>query len=398
MQGIIPIKDNIYWIGANDHETDLFESIWPLPRGVSYNSYIIVDEKVALVDTVKSCFLTPFLEKIKTLLGPEKTIDYLIVNHMEPDHSGSIRDLLRMFPDMKIVGNAKTAEFIKDFYEITDGVISVKDGETLDLGFHQLKFFLTPMVHWPETMVSFELTEKVLFSCDAFGGFGALDDRIFDDEVDLVYYEDEILRYFSNIVGRYSNMVQGAIKKLAGVEITVVAPSHGPVWRKNPKEIIELYDKWSSHETEEGVTIVYASMYGNTRRMMEAVSRSLALENVEKVRVHDVSRTHMSFVIVDIWRFKGMILGTPTYNTRIFPLMNNLVCMLEEKMLKDRFLGIFGSYTWSGGGVEGLRNFAEKGKLTLVEPVVECKCSPTPEDIGQAALLGKNMARAIRNQ
>lgn len=396
MQGVIPVRENVYWIGANDHETDLFESIWPLPRGVSYNSYIIVDEKVALIDTVKSSYLTPYMEKIKSLLGPERKIDYLIVNHMEPDHSGSIRDLKRMFPELKLVGNPKTAEFIKDFYKIEEGVISVSDGESLDLGKHKLKFFMTPMVHWPETMVTYEETQKILFSCDAFGGFGALDDRIFDDEVDLAYYEDEILRYYSNIVGRYSGMVQKAIAKLKGIEIAVIAPSHGPIWRTNPGEIVALYDKWSKHETEKGIALVYASMYGNTRKMMETISRSLAEEKIEKVRVHDISRTHISYVLVDIWRFSGMILGAPTYNTKLFPLMENLVCMLEEKMLKNRFIGIFGSYTWSKGAVKRLQNFASEGNLTLVEPVIEFKCSPTKEDLEKAALLGKNMAEKIK--
>jgi flavorubredoxin len=396
MQGVIPVRENIFWIGANDHETDLFESIWPLPRGVSYNSYIILDDKVALIDTVKSSYLATYMDKIKAVLGPERQIDYLIVNHMEPDHSGSIRDLRRVYPGMKIVGNAKTAEFIRDFYGITDGVISVRDGEALDLGTHELKFVFTPMVHWPETMVTYETREKILFSCDAFGGFGALDDRIFDDEVDLAYYEDEILRYYSNIVGRYSGMVQRAIEKLKGVEIAVIAPSHGPVWRTMPGYIVALYDKWSRHETEEGVTLVYASMYGNTRRMMEAISRSLAEEKVEKVRVHDVSRTHISYILVDIWRFRGMILGSPTYNTKIFPLMASLVNMLEEKMLQDRFVGVFGSYTWSKGAVKTLIEFALNNKLTLVDPVVEFKSSPTEEDLKQAVLLGKNMARRIR--
>ena len=396
MQGVIPVRENIFWIGANDHETDLFESIWPLPRGVSYNSYIILDDKVALIDTVKSSYLATYMEKIKAALGPERQIDYLIVNHMEPDHSGSIRDLRRAYPGMKLVGNAKTAEFIRDFYGITEGVISVGDGKSLDLGKCKLKFFLTPMVHWPETMVTYEETNKILFSCDAFGGFGALDDRIFDDEVDLAYYEDEILRYYSNIVGRYSGMVQRAIEKLKGLDIAVIAPSHGPVWRSRPGEIVALYDKWSRHETEEGVTLVYASMYGNTRRMMEAISRSLAEEKVEKVRVHDVSRTHISYILVDIWRFRGMILGSPTYNTKIFPMMASLLSMLEEKMLQDRFVGVFGSYTWSKGAVKTLIEFALNNKLALVEPVVEFKSSPTEEDLKQAVLLGKNMARRIR--
>ncbi len=396
MQGIIPIRKNIHWIGANDHETDLFESIWPLPRGVTYNSYIVTDEKNALIDTVKGCYWAVYIEKIKSLLGPGKKLDFLIVNHMEPDHSGSMRDLLRLFPDIKIIGNAKTAEFIKDFYGITENVLEVRDGEVVSLGAHKLQFFLTPMVHWPETMVTYEQTEKILFSCDAFGGFGALDDRIFDDEVDQDYYEYEILRYYSNIVGRYSGMVQKAISRLMGIEIAVIAPSHGPVWRSEPGKIVALYDKWSRHETDEGVTLVYASMYGNTRKMMEAISRALADSGVEKVRIHDVSRTHLSHILVDIWRFRGIILGSPTYNTMIFPPMAALVSALKNRMLKNRVLGIFGGYTWSRGAVPAMQEFAKECALPLVEPVVEIKCAPTLEDIENGALLGKNMAAEIR--
>ena len=395
MRGVIPVSENIFWIGMNDHETDLFESIWPLPRGVSYNSYIINDDKVVLIDSVKSSYISRYLEKIKSVIGQKGKIDYLVVNHMEPDHSGAIKTLLRMYPQMKIIGNKKTAEFIKDFYGIEENVIQVKEGETLDTGSHTLQFFMAPMVHWPETMVTYDQKSKVAFTCDAFGGFGALDDRIFDDEVDKVYYEDEILRYFSNIVGRYSGMVQKAIAKLSKVEIAVIAPSHGPVWRENPQEIIELYDKWSRHETEKGVVIAYASMYGNTGKMMETIFRTLAEQEVEKVRVFDMSRTHVSHALVDIWRFGGMILGAPTYNTKLFPVMNNLVTILKNKMLKNRSIGIFGTYGWSKGGVAAMQDFAESSNLELVEPVVEVKCSPTPEDLEKCEELGKNMAATV---
>ncbi len=317
----IPVTKDVFWIGVNDFETHLFESLWPLPMGVSYNAYMILDEKVALIDTVKGSFFATFLDKVKALLPDGKPVDYLIINHMEPDHSGAIKVLVEAFPDIKIVGNKKTRDFLEGFYGISDNFMVINDGDVLDLGKHKLKFYLTPMVHWPETMMTYDLTDGILFSGDAFGGFGALNGGIFDDVVDIEFYEDEVLRYFSNIVGRYSPMVQRAFKKLENVDIKIIAATHGPVWRDNPKQIIELYDKWSRYEAEKGVVLVYGSMYGNTQKMMEAVAQGLVEEGVEKVRIHNISVTHLSFIIRDIWRFKGVILGSCTYNMELFPPM-----------------------------------------------------------------------------
>lgn len=220
--------------------------------------------------------------------------------------------------------------------------MTVADGGSLDLGKHSLSFHLTPMVHWPETMVTYESEEKILFSADAFGGFGALTGGIFDDEVDIAYFEDEILRYFSNIVGKYCAMVQKAIEKLKHINISVIAPTHGPVWRSNPGWIVDRYDRWSRHQAEAGVVIAYASMYGNTEKMMEAVASGLAEQDVSRIRIHDVSRTHISFLIRDAWRFKALILGSPTYDTKLFPTMDNFVKMLSHKQLKNRILGLLG--------------------------------------------------------
>ncbi len=396
MANVIPVTDRVYWVGANDHETDLFEAVWPLPRGVSYNSYLINDDKVALVDTVKGCYLNTLLEKIQSTIGQGKNVDYLVVNHMEPDHSGSMKILKNIFPDLTIVGNKKTMEFVEGFYGITDTIHVVEDGDTLELGEHTLQFFMTPMVHWPETMVTFDTKDNILFSCDAFGGFGAVDDGIFDDEADIEYYEDEILRYFSNIVGRYSAMVQKAIAKLGDLDIAVVAPSHGLVWRNNPAHIIDLYNRWSRHETEPGVVLVYASMYGNTRTMADTIGRTLAEENVDKIRIHDISRTHPSFVIRDIWRYKGLIMGSPTYNTQLFPLMRNLLCFLENEKMQNRVVGVFGSYSWSKGAVKALHEFTQKPGWKLVEPVIEVKCSANEDELAQCTQLAKNMAREVK--
>lgn len=394
MDRAIKIADNTHWVGVNDRETDLFEGLWPLPNGVAYNSYVIADEKVAVIDTVKHQNCDDFLKKISTLVGGKK-IDYLIVNHMEPDHSGSIAHLVESNPEIKIIGNAKTRDFLKAFYNITENFIAMNDGELLDLGRHKLSFHLIPMVHWPETMVTYDATTKVLFSGDAFGGFGALEAGIFDDEIDLRDIEDDILRYYSNIVGKYSPMVQKAIAKLAGIDIATIAPTHGPVWRSNPKEIVGRYDRWSRYQGEKGVLIAYGSMYGNTERMMEAVARGVNDVGVDAVKVFDVSRTHVSFLLRDIWRYKGVVLGAPAYDTKLYPAMKQFVDLVEHKGLKDRVAGIFGSCGWSGGGVSNLLEFVKRMGWQLCEPSIEARCSPTDADLDRCVDLGRSVARSV---
>jgi flavorubredoxin len=393
----IKITDGIHWIGVNDFETHLFEALWPLPKGVSYNAYMIVDEKVVLIDTVKGPYFSTYLDKVKSLLPAGKTVDYLVVNHMEPDHSGSIKVLREAFPEVKIIGNQKTADMLGAFYGLTDNLVVVRDGEELSLGEKSLVFYMTPMVHWPETMMTYEKTTGVIFSGDAFGGFGALNGGIFDDEVDVDYYKDEVLRYFSNIVGRYSAMVQKAFDKLKGVDIKIICATHGPVWRSDPAHIINLYDRWSKQQTEEGVVLVYGSMYGNTQKMMEAVATGLVKGGVEKIRVHNISTSHLSFIIRDIWRFKGMVLGSCTYNMELFPPMKQLVSAIENRMMVNRKIGVFGSYTWSGGALKELQEFANKSKCEQVGPVIEAKSSPTAEDIDRCVELGMNMAKVVKS-
>lgn len=395
MDSYIPLREDIFWVGANDRYTPLFEGLWPLPHGVCYNSYVIQDEKNALIDTVKVQSEQDFLEKVNGLIQKGSRLDYLIINHMEPDHSGAIQALLSIWPELTLIGNEKTARFLESFYGITDNVQIVKNGDTISLGKHVLQFHLIPMVHWPETMVTYDTTDKILFSADAFGGFGAMTGGIFDDELDLDFYEDEILRYFSNIVGKYCMMVQKAIQKLGGLDIQMIAPTHGPVWRTNPGHIIEKYDRWSRHKAEPGVALIYGSMYGNTEKMMEAVARGLSEEDVSRVRIHNVSTTHLSFLIRDAWRYKGLILGGPTYDAGLYPPMQFLIDMLQRKKLKNRTLGLFGSYTWSGGGVKSLEKFAAEGNWDLIQPIVECRSGPVTADIDQCAELGRNIAKAI---
>jgi len=393
----IQITDKTYWIGVNDRETDIFEALWPIPKGVSYNSYLIIDEKVALIDTVKNSFVTHLIEKIQSLIGTEKQVDYLIINHMEPDHSGAIDIIAQMYPDIIIVGNSKTIEYLEGYYGINQNIKVIDDGDVLDLGEHKLSFHLTPMVHWPETMMSYDIQDKLLFTGDAFGGFGALSGGLFDDEVNVEYYEEETLRYYSNIVGKFSPMVQKAFVKLKGLDIKIIASTHGPVWRTNPGLIIEQYDRWSRYEAEEGVVLAYASMYGNTKKMAEAVSRGLVEGGIKEIRMHDVSRTHVSYMLKDCWRYKGIILGSVTYDVNPLITMKHLTDLLEAKHLKNRTLGIFGSYGWSGGAVKYLQGFAERTKWELVEPVVEAERRPSKDILDQCRQLGKNMAGRVLN-
>jgi flavorubredoxin len=396
VQDGIPISKDIYWVGMNDRRTPLFEGIWPIPRGVSYNSYLIVDEKTALIDTVKDMSVYGFLRRLRRLAGERRKIDFLVVNHLEPDHSGAIPIIKGIYPEMQIVGNKKTAEFVNDLYGIADMHI-IQDGEELSLGRHTLKFYLTPMVHWPETMMTVEQPDGILFSGDAFGGFGALEGGIFDDEVDVHYYEDEILRYFSNIVGKYSPMVQKAIKKVGGADIRTIAATHGPIWRTNPKHIIDLYDRWSRQETEPGCVVAFASMYGATERMAESVERGVANGGVTTTRAHNVSDSHVSYMIRDIWRYQGLILGSSTYDVDVFPLMDMLLKLLAGKQLRNHVVGVFGSYGWSGGAVKRIRKFVEDNKLELLDPVVEAKFTAAPETLEQCRQLGRAMAARLRN-
>ncbi|QTL98124.1 MBL fold metallo-hydrolase [Iocasia frigidifontis] len=391
----INIREDVYWVGVNDQETSIFESLWPLPNGVSYNSYLIVDEKVALIDTVKITYHDSFIDKIKKILGNKK-VDYLIVNHMEPDHSGSIKALKKEYPEIQIIGNNKTAAFLEGFYGLTDDIKIIKDAEVLKLGKHELKFHLTPMVHWPETMMTFEKSEGILFAGDAFGGFGALQGGIFDDELDIKYYEDEIRRYYTNIVAKYSPMVQKAFEKLADTDIKVIASTHGPVWRSNPDYIIDAYDRLSSYQVEEGVVVVYGSMYGNTKKIAENIARCLAENGIRQIRLYDAARTHLSYLLSDIWRFEGLIIGSCTYNTELFPPVAGLTSALLNRRVKNHKLGIFGTYSWSSAAKDSLLEFAEKAKLDLIEPVFEAKYAPAQDDLKQASQLAQNMAQALK--
>lgn len=370
------VSDRIYHLGVNDRRKHLFENLWPLPNGVAYNSYLIADDKTALLDTVESGSDRRFVERVAdTLAG--RDLDYLIINHMEPDHSGEIDAVVSRWPGVKIIGNAKTFGILKNYYDRTEGLMEVKDGDTLPLGHHCLKFVLTPWVHWPETMMTYDCTEKILFSADAFGSFGTLDGGVFDDEVDFDrYYMDDMRRYYSNIVGKYGGMVQKAYAKLADTEIKTICPLHGPIWRTDPGRVLALYDKWSRQEAEKAVVIVFASMYGNTEAMADYIARRVSEAGVKDIRVFDASKTHVSYLISEIWRAKGLILGSCAYNGYMHPAMEHLTTELAHYGIKDKVLGLFGSFSWNGGGVRNLKCFAEAASLPLVADPVEIAGRP----------------------
>ena len=392
----IKLSENIYYVGVNDRRTDLFENHMELPNGVSYNSYLIVDEKVALIDPVEANFLEEYLFKVKSVLQGRK-VDYLVINHDEPDHSSTVAAVLREYPDVQVVGNAKTFAPLEAFYGPISNKMTVAEGETLSLGTHTLQFFMVPMVHWPESMVTFEQTKGILFSNDTFGGFGALNGGIFDDQVNLAFYEDDMRRYYANIVGKMAMQAQKAIEKLGPLDIKMIAPSHGLVWRSNPAWVIGKYLQWSKHEGEEGIVIVYGSMHGNTGVMADIVARGAAEAGIKEVKVYDVAKTEVSFIMSDIWKYKGVIIGACAHYANMFPNMNLLTHEINEFKPKNKCYGIFGGMSWSGGGVKTLAKYAEEGQWNLVAENVEVKGAPIrEEDWDKLYNLGKTVAEAIK--
>jgi len=388
------LADEIYYVGVNDRHTNLFENMLPLPYGVSYNSYLIVDEKTALIDTVEISYSEIFIEKIKTVLQG-RTLDYLVVNHMEPDHSGSIKQIKRIFPNVQIVGNAKTFGMIEGYYGITDNLHEVKEKEKLSLGKHVLEFIMTPMVHWPETMMTFDLTTGTLFSGDAFGSFRALDGGVLDSELNVGDFWEEMRRYYSNIVGKYGSPVQKAIHKFANVQINMICSTHGPVWKENIAQVVSMYDRMSRYEGENGVVIAYGSMYGNTEQMAEVLANYLSDYGVKNIVVHNLSRSNASFVISDIFKYKGLIIGSPTYSNELYPEVASLLMKIDTRDIKDRVYGYFGSFTWAGAAVKKLHAFGEKMDWDVCSTAVEEKQALKPERFTELEQLAKEMAEKL---
>ena len=396
MKDITLLKGKIHYVGVNDRSTHLFEGMWPIPYGVSYNSYLIDDEKVALVDTVELGYFDIFLQHIKAILG-EKPIDYLIVNHMEPDHSSSIALIKQYYPEVTIVGNAKTFGMIDGYYGVESKRLVVKEGDTLDLGHHKLAFYMAPMVHWPEVMVTYDATEQVLFSADAFGTYGTVDGGPIDTQINLDKYWDEMVRYYANIVGKYGTPVQKALQKLGALPIQMICSTHGPVWTENIAKVIGIYDRLSRYDAVKGVVIVYGSMYGHTEQMAEQLARQLTAKGVKNVVMHNVSKSHPSYILADIFKYNGLIIGSPTYNTQLYPEVEAILSKILMRDIKGRCLGWFGSFSWAGKAVGLLGEFAEKSHFTLVGEPVEMKQGMLASVEEQCEALAEAMAKAINN-
>lgn len=356
------ISERIYHVGVNDSAKTLFEGLWPLPCGVSYNSYVVADEKVALIDTVEHGFEDEFMANINEAVG-DRPLDYLVVNHMEPDHSSLVRYMLEKYPEMMIVANARTLPMLTGYYGITaDKVLVMKEGESLSLGSCSLSFHMIPMVHWPETMVTWMAEENTVFAGDAFGTFGAIDAEVVDSEDTLEKYRDEMMRYYSNIVGKYGVPVQSALKKLSGLEVRRICSTHGPVWEKCIPEVVALYDKMSRYEVERGVCIVYGSMYGNTAAAAEALAEELKALGVP-CAIHDLAGNvnpglGVSGALRDVFRYDTIVAASPTYNNGIFPPVETFMRALQSRLIKGRRFFALGSYTWSGASVNLLNEMA----------------------------------------
>lgn len=363
---------NIHYVGVNDRTTALFENLWSLPYGISYNSYLIVDDKIALVDPVEEGFGERLIDNIEEIIG-DREIDYLVINHMEPDHSSAIKRLRIKYPKIEVIGNSKTLSMLEGYYGITSNTIEIKEGESISLGTKSLSFYFTPMVHWPETMVTYCPEERVIFSSDAFGAFGALNGGVVDHQLQLDHIWDEMRRYYACIVGKYGAPVQRALQKLQGLEIATICPAHGPIWQKEIDRVMGIYDQFSRYRGEKGVVVAYCSMYGNTELLAEKIIRELAAHDVGPIAVHNLSTADISMVIRDVFKYDSLIVGSPTYNGALFPPLATLLKAIESRGIPHRNFACFSSYTWAGAVVKSIKAFAETMKWDIKATPIEMK-------------------------
>ena len=383
------ITKDIFYIGVNDHDLDLFEGQYIVPNGMAYNSYVIMDEKVAVFDTVDKNFTDQWLGNLKEALGG-RTPDYLIVQHMEPDHSANIMSVIKEYPDTVIVGNAKTFAMMDNFFEgldLGDKKLIVKDGEKLSLGSHELTFVFAPMIHWPEVMMTYDSTDKVFFSADAFGKFGAL-----DTEED---WACEARRYYFGIVGKYGAQVQALLKKAGALDIQTICPLHGPVLKEDLGYYLGLYNTWSSYGVEsEGVFIAYTSVYGNTKEAAELLAQKLTEKGCPKVAIADLAREDMAESVEDAFRYGKLVLATTTYNADIFPFMKHFILDLTERNYQNKTIGLIENGSWAPTAAKVMKGMFEKSKnITWTETTVSIKSAVKSENIAQIEALAEELMK-----
>lgn len=384
------ISERIFYVGVNDDDKVLFEGLWPLPAGVSYNSYVVADEKVALIDTVESGFEEEFLENVREAAGG-RALDYLVVNHMEPDHSSLITFILEEYPDLKILANAKTLPMLKGYHDVPEERVQIiAEGEAVSLGSCSLRFFMAPMVHWPETMVTWLEEENTLFAGDAFGTFGTIDENVVDEESTFGQYCDEMMRYYACIVGKYGKPVQTALQKLAGLDVKRICSTHGPVWETGIADVVALYDKMSRYEVERGVCIVYGSMYGNTAAAADALAMELEERGIPYA-IHDLAGNNagelgLSGALRDVFRYDTIVVGSPTYNNGIFPPVEAFMKALQARLIKGRRFYAFGSYTWAGASVRQLNELASSMDFQLLGDGLSFPQAYTREKVDMASV------------
>ena len=399
MQCFRKVTEDLYWVGGNDRQIELFENIFPLSKGVSYNSYLLLDEQTVLFDTADYAIGKQFIENVMSVLDG-RDLDYIVVNHMEPDHCSLIGELLLHYPNVKIIGNAKTFPLIEQFFsfDLTGKTITIKEGDTFCSGKHTLRFIMSPMVHWPEAMMTYDETEKILFSADAFGTFRALNGNLFNDELNFDRdWLDEARRYYTNIVGKYGPQVQNVLKKASSLDIQMICPLHGPVWRSNLDYILEKYDLWSKYEPEEkGVMIAYASMYGNTENMAELLAVMLAEAGVKNIHMHNISKTHVSELISDSFKYSHIVLASPTYNNGIYPLMDNYLEDMKALSLQNRTIAVLGNGSWAPQATKLISaKVAEMKNMRLLEASVTIKSSLKEAQLEELNSLSRQIAEEV---
>jgi len=393
------ITEDLYWVGGSDRRLALFENIHPIPRGVSYNSYLLIDEKTVLFDTVDWSICRQFLENIKEVLG-NKSLDYMVINHMEPDHAACIEEIILRYPDVKIVCTKKASMLMHQFGFIIDGeVIEVKEGDTMSFGKHNVAFVAAPMVHWPEAMVTYDTTNGVLFSADAFGSFGSLDGKLFNDEMNFDRdWIDDARRYYTNIVGKYGPHVQDLLKKASTIDIKIICPLHGPVWRNDLGYLLDKYDKWSRYAPEEnGVMIVYGTMYGNT----EAAASDLATRLVEKgmtnVVMYDVSKTHVSYLISETFKYSHVVLASVTYNLKIYPPMLAYIMDMKALNLQKRTFTLLENGSWAPQSGKLMRELLDGMKeMTILDNEISLNSGMKEDDVDSMENLADSIIESMK--